>query len=285
MANLTSFTLGYIPSEEISIRQLLDFFEEAPRLQRVELNSATPTSGAQGGRLVSLVSLKRMNIQGGGFCSLLLDHLLIPVGAKLAIRMDSVSPRFEGHLPRYLDNLRNLSNFTEINLKLGDFYLDTRFSGPNGRVSLSSVTSLVELTHPAFEYLAQVDTSKTERLEIHHGKPPSRDLPYRVLVRMKNLRALTLSRCQNSHIFIHALHPDTGSSGDVTCPKLEELDIVLHNSREAFDIKTLINVATARALGGAQFRTVRIVGGHDKLDPGDVLAQETRIARGMWSRG
>ena len=50
MVNLMSFTLCNIPLGDISIGQLLHFFECAPHPKNVELRSATPTSGAQGGR-------------------------------------------------------------------------------------------------------------------------------------------------------------------------------------------------------------------------------------------
>ena len=43
---------------------------------------------------------------------LLIDHLLIPVGAALERRVGSPRPRIEDHLPRSLDNIGNLSNFT-----------------------------------------------------------------------------------------------------------------------------------------------------------------------------
>ena len=75
MVNLTTFTLVRTLPGEISVGHFLDFFESAPRLREVRLHAATPTFGAQNGRLASLVCLKRMNIIGGR-PSLLLDHLL-----------------------------------------------------------------------------------------------------------------------------------------------------------------------------------------------------------------
>ena len=86
MVNLTSFTLGYMLPGEVSAKNLLDFFESAPRLRTINLLSATPTSSARNGRLVSLAYLERMVIIRGGSSSFLLSHLLIPVGAKLATK-------------------------------------------------------------------------------------------------------------------------------------------------------------------------------------------------------
>ena len=270
MVNRTSFTLGSTLLE-ISIGHLLDFFEGAPHLKNVELCSATPTTGAQDGRLVLLACLERMTIHQGKPCSLLLDHLLIPVGAELAIRVDSFSSRPEVLLPRSLDNLRNISNLTKINLDLYELSPDIRITGPNGQVSVSWVSSQINPTSLALEYLARIDTSKTKCLEINRGNPSSRDPPYLALLPMINLRTLKLSQCQSLRLFIGALHPDRSTPGPVVCPKLEELILVLHNNGGLFDIKDLIDMATARALEGAKLGTVRIIGGDDKFDPGDAL--------------
>ena len=83
MTNLTSFTLRYTLLGNFPTKDLLDFLETAPRLRKIHLHSITPTSGVQHGRLVSLACLKRMDILGGGPAYRLLDHLLIPIGAKL----------------------------------------------------------------------------------------------------------------------------------------------------------------------------------------------------------
>jgi hypothetical protein len=70
MANLTSFTLIYTSPGEVTVGQLLDFFESAPHLRKVELDFTPLTSGAQNGLLVSLACLERMTIIGGGSASL-----------------------------------------------------------------------------------------------------------------------------------------------------------------------------------------------------------------------
>ena len=128
MDNLTSFTLAHM--SQISVKHLLDFFESAPHLREVDLTFVTPTSGAQDERLVSLVSLKRMNIQSGP-SSLLLDHLLIPVGACLNIEVDLPSNPTGGRSPKFFDNFRNLASFTTFQL-YGGLGLRMEFSGPDG---------------------------------------------------------------------------------------------------------------------------------------------------------
>jgi hypothetical protein len=258
LVNLTSFELHYIISDEISIRQLLDFFESAPRLRKIELDFATPTSGAQNGRLVPLACLKWMDIIGDESPSLLLDHLIIPVGAKLTT-FGASSGSLTENLPRSLDNLRNLSDFTDIRLRVGEEDPDIRFSGPNGQVRVFMPLQ-DNVTYLAFESLARFDTSKTERLRIYYGYSPSNDSLYRALLPMEHLHTLTLYRCTNLDVFIHALDPIVSSSGDVICPKLENLVLVLRLKGERFDIKNVIKMAVARASRGAKLKSVRIVG-------------------------
>ena len=275
MANLTSFALRYYtPPGDISTRQLLDFLENAPRLESVDLRSATSTSGVQDDRLVSLAYLKWIKIVGCDPCSFLLDHLLIPVGAGLEIYVDSFGPR---HLPRRLNNLMNLSGSTNITLSFDSTHTETRFTGPNGQLSVTSESIGVNPTPQVLDYLVRVDTTMTEQLEISRGNPQSRDQPYQALFNMKNLRTLKLSRCQSPHLFLRALHPNQSSSETVVCPKLEELVLVLRTNSETFNIKDLIKMAAARALGGAKLRVVRIIVRQGELAPDDVLELRKHI--------
>ena len=54
MVNLTSLALTRLQLGTVSTGQLLDFLESAPYLEEVKFRHATPTTGIQGGRLVSL---------------------------------------------------------------------------------------------------------------------------------------------------------------------------------------------------------------------------------------
>ena len=63
MTNLTSFILDNMPLGGVSVGQFLDFFESAPCLREIQLISATPTSGAQDGRLVSLACLMELSLE------------------------------------------------------------------------------------------------------------------------------------------------------------------------------------------------------------------------------
>jgi len=271
MINLTSFALGGAPPGEVSIGQLLDFLGSAPCLKYVEIESPTPTTDTQDSRLVSLEHLEWMSILGDEPCSLLLDHLLIPAGATLSVSAGSFGYRLEYHIPKSLDNLRNLSDFTNIALDFSGFRPDVQFTGPNGRVTVTCTFPQANPTSSVLECLAHIDTSKTERLEIIRGNPPSRDSSYQTLLHMENLHTLKLSRCQSPHFFTRALHPSISSSAAVVCSKLEDLVLVLRTDKETFNIKDLIRMAAARALMGAKLMTVKIVGGQGEPDPGGVF--------------
>jgi hypothetical protein len=250
MVNLTSFALYNISPYEVSIRQLLDFFESAPRLRKVQLCSSSRTSDAQNGRLVSLACLKWMRIIGDGSPSFLLDHLIIPVGAELISR----GPLTENLLPRSLDNLRNLPNFTNVHLHLDECDPYIRFSGPNGQVCMYP-SPRGNPTCVALEILARFDTSKTERLKIDYAYSP----PYRALSLMKHLRTLTLSHCTHPNSFIYTLDPDMNSPGVTDYPKLEELILVLRPDGDTLNANHVIKMAAARASRGAKLKSVRIV--------------------------
>ena len=214
MANLTSFTLSQMLPGDLSITQLLDFFESAPRLRNIKLDSATPVTGGQDGRLVSLDCLKTMDILRGDPSSLLLDHLVIPAGAKLTEWVPSFGPALGNYLPKSLDNLENIHNFTEVHLKLCEHHRHIQLSGPNGRLSIvSSVTN----GDFALGCVVRFDASNAERLVASsaHGRTV---LAREGLEHLQNLRTLTFSRCVDPYYFMANLHPDKGLLGP--CPAL-----------------------------------------------------------------
>ena len=219
MVNLTSLTLG--DTSSASVRQLLDFFESAPHLREVYLSLKTPIPDAQNGRSVLLVCLQRMWING--LSSVLLDHLLIPVGACLSMEVDLPTPPNGDHPVRFLNNLKNLPNSTTISLWEHGPTSHMDFSGPNGEVKMWTFHSRGRF--PVLEYLARFDTSKTELLDLVGTSDLSSASPYQELLPMKNLRTMAIYQCASPHVFVHALDPCMCSSGVVVCPKLEELDI------------------------------------------------------------
>jgi hypothetical protein len=285
MINLTSFALGHTSPGELLIKQLLDFFESAPHLREIELRYANPIFDPKNGRLVSLACLKTMEIVGddpGVHPSLLLNHLIIPIGAELTTQADSHGPLIEGH--RSLDNLRNLPNFTDIYLRMDEGYTQIQFIGPNGRVCMVGVSPRGDPTRLVLESLARFDTSEAKLLKIDRGNSPSSDLPYRALLPMKHLHTLTLFQCTSPDIFIHALDPSISSSGVVVCPKLEELVLVLRRDGETLNINNVIGMAAARASRGAKLESVRIIS-DDKSMQIDALELEkhaSHVECGPW---
>ena len=276
MTNLTSFTLCNMSPSDPSIKDLLDFFKGAPRLRNIELNCATPARpGGQNRRLVSLACLKRMDILWGEPSSLFLDHLLIPVGAKFTKWLGSFADITED-LPGSVDNLRSISDFTEVRLRIGEHDTRMKLSGPNGQFCIAS---RIDTPYSALESLVHFDTSMAFRLEVISSDRPFRFPPYQKLRFLKNLRTLTLSRCINPYIFTDALHPGLSSPEVVACPKLEELVFVLRTDRITFDAKEVAEMAAARASRGAKLKTVRIVGGQDKLNMGDLLELGKHVSR------
>ena len=274
MANLTSLKLLYTSSGGVTVRQLLDFFESAPHLRKVHLYHATPTPGAQNGRLVLLPCLERMAVTGRDSASLLLDHLLIPVGAHLKIGVDLPSPPDQGPPPRFLDNLRNLPNFTDIRLYINGYSTYMQFNGPNGWVRMVPRTGRVGRTHLVLESLGQFDTSKVGRLRVDCYDSPSSDPPSRALLLMERLRTLTLRHCRSLHIFVHTLQLNMSSSEVAICPELEEFVIVPDEG--TLNMKSLIEMAAARALRGAKLKTIKIVG-RDQPARTDVLELERHV--------
>jgi len=271
MVNLTSFALHYCLAGNFG--QLLEFFESAPRLRQINLFLTTLTSGGENGRLVSLDHLKRMDIVRCGPTSILLDHLVIPVGVKLAIELDSFEFIIEDYIPRSLDNLKNLSNFTKIELYLREFVPRVRFSGPSGQLCMT--VGGIDTTSHVFESLARFDILKIEWLKVDSTIPLSRN-PHRTFFSMKNLRTLVLSRCNGLRAIVDILNPNTSPSEEVACPSLEELIFIFHvwgkdfedDVEEEFDTQNVIEMTAARASRGAKLKTVK---DQAELDPVDVL--------------
>jgi len=84
----------------------------------------------------------------------------------LEIQANMFSPSIRVHLPRSLDNLKNFLNFTTIQLHVDGPSSGMKFSGPNRTVSMIFNDVPRDYTAVALESLAELNTSKTERLEI-----------------------------------------------------------------------------------------------------------------------
>ena len=280
MVNLTSLTLDHAPPGSTS--KLLDFFESTSRISRVVLHCSPLTSDGQDRRLVSLKCLKSLSIYGDQPTSLLLDHLLVPVGTDLQTWLRSPCPRVEDHLPRSLNNLGNFLNFTQLRLRLSKRYSVVQFTGPNGGVCMTSVSSGDSTTGLVLEFLARLDTSTVKRLEIIYRDPFSGDLIFPALLPMKNLCTLTISRCKNLRSLICALDPDKNSSNPPICPKLEEL-VLRTGWVDVFEVESMVGMAAARASRGAKLKSVRVLnlGEFELVDMSDLCNHVLDVEHGF----
>jgi len=249
MVNFTSFTLRYTACGDPSVRHLLDFFESAPRLCKIKLESPTPTADVQIGRIVSLACLKRLDIIGGGPPSILLDHLLIPAGATFTL--EGHQRDRAAHLPGSFDCLKEFTAFS-ILLHVREFYPSIRLGGPEWKIGMVPVTLPATTTCKVLESLAQFDPLKVERLRISDGDLMLRggSKIHRVLLPMHNLRTLTISRCQNLSSFVVFLKISR------LCHWLEELVLDPRDDMDGFDIQNVIGLAESRK---TKLKSVRIV--------------------------
>ena len=250
MVNLTSFTLICTSQGDTSVMQLLDFFESAPRLRKIQLHFEVPTFGPYAGRPVSLPCLKRMDIVGDEPLALLFDHLLVPADAKLTTEVD---PRYSDYLPDTLENIRNLTGF-RVQMHVREFYPSIRVTGPAGETSIVPATRRAATTCRVLESLTQFVPSKIERLKLIGGDILLRGgcTLYWVLFSMKNLRTLTVSRCKNLSFLI-------GSLDEIDmCPKLEELVLDARADGEKLDIQGMIKMAAKRATMLVKLKSIRI---------------------------
>jgi len=198
---------------------------------------------------VSLPNLKRMHIFGGGPPSLLLDHLLIPAGAKLTTEVGLHGSLL---LPKSLDFIKEFYRF-RLHLYVRDFYPSIRFSGPECDISIIPVTpQTTSTTCRVLESLARFEPSSVERLRLAGAGLMERDgcdLD-RVFPRMNNVRVLTVSRCTGLSRFF----PYFNDWVRCYCPKLEEFILDPRGDEAKFDIQGVIGLAAK-----AELKSVRIV--------------------------
>ena len=289
LPSLTTFYFRNVPSDKVSVTQLLDFFEHAPLLSKIMLWEASPTtSDAPLGRAVALPHLKLLQISAEPVHSVLLKHLLIPSGAVLILGFDfddDKSP-IPVCLPKPFDNLKNIFPITSINL-LFNSTLSLRLNGPNGGLyiygnSTGAPTSLPVIHHRGLRSLKHFPISVTERLtigtcDIRPIQLTKMSIPYQALLLMKALRTLTLTDCLNVSFF-SALDPSKNSSGNVVCPGLEELVLYIR-SEERLCLKRLLPMAKERSSKGAGLSTIKIISMKEFVSAEEVFKLRAHVTR------
>ena len=270
--NLTTFKLRCPPDNTITVMQLLNFFESTPHLRDITLRDSVPTSSnAPSSRVVHLLHLKNLTIFGNPAHGILLNHLSIPDGASLVLDFDfrgDKSP-FPACLPRTNKYLKNLFRVTAVNLCFDGGTRFVRLDGPSGTlymfghfVSFPQKSSLY-LNPRILQSLDYFSLHITRSLVIAEYRAlmplQTNESPSScILFRMKDLRTLTLTRCDNLP-FIFALNPGCNPSEIIHCPKLEELTLYVEEWG-ALDLPEVVRMAEERESRGAKLRLVKIVG-------------------------
>lgn len=272
LTKLTTFEFHQVPGNEISVTQLLDFFERAPLLREIELVASLPdSSNAPLERVVSLNHLRSLRIDAQQPHSILLNHLHIPVGAlaRLEFKVNNETVPISDYLPTPLDNLSNISRITSVNLSFQSG-MAMRLGGPNGGLYVvgtcaSGGSAPTTLDAKILRYLNKFPISMTEMLAVtlHDGSADlDREIEesgaYRTLLLMNNLRTLTLTGCINLS-FISALNPDCNTSHTTVCPKLEELIFYTRGDHEDSCIEELLEMAKGRALRNAELSIIVVI--------------------------
>ena len=265
LSNLTKFSFRHVPNW-LTVTQFLDFFEQAPRLREIALQDSLPhSSNAPAERVVLLPHLSLLDILAEPSPSTLLNHLHIPTGAWVTLGFQ-FTDRILDYLPRSLDNLNNISHITYINLDF-DFGMDAYFEGPSGGFNAIGTLPDYRLASPVDDHLLlsinKLPISTTETLRIKWLETPAnpgveKSAAYQMLLLMNGLRTLVLVNCLNLPLAF-ALNPGCNTSNTVVCPKLEKLFLCDPDQEEEFCIDELLEMAKARAAGGAKLSTIVII--------------------------
>jgi len=271
LRNLTTFELRSEPGNKITVMRLLDFFASTPHLRDITLRKSIPTSSnASSTRVVPLLHVKNLTIIADRAHSILLNHLCIPAGASLILDFEFICDKspLPNHLPKTIKNLENVFRITTVNLYFDRGKKFVQLIGPSG--SLCMYGRLDDLGMPSLNLDGRILQSLdyfpfhiTQRLAItkYEALGPAKinkSFPYQILLRMMDLRTLTLTRCNNLP-FILALNPVHNSPKVVPCPNLEEL-ILYVKTRDAFNMPELMSMAKERELEGMGLQSVTIVG-------------------------
>ena len=266
MSNLLHFDFRRAGAKT-STNQLLDFFERAPLLREIQLSRALPNSStAPAKRVVSLPHLALLKIHDQTHHSTILNHLHIPTGALVMLEFEFGDQSFPvpDYLPESLDNFRNVSHITSVNLDF-DVGPAMRLNGPSGGLHMAGSSGffppmLEEQTLRLINWFP-ISTTKSLTVSLYRvsADPNTEEsAAYQLLLPMKDLRTLTLMNCTNLS-FILALNPNHNTSNEVLCPKLEELVLYIQVRRGESLADELLEMAKARASRGARLSAIVIV--------------------------
>ena len=289
LSNLVTFDLRRVPSNKISVTQLLNFFERAPLLRKIHLRDAFPNlSDAPPGRVVTLPHLKYLTIAAQPAHAILLNHLSIPNGASLKQEFDFSDDKslIPTYLPKTYKNLKTLSHINSINLSFGSGVF-LRLSGPSGMLYVlgnwvGATPALPTLDHRILRFLTLLHISTTESLVITDYRDSlqtkiEKSPIYLALVLTNNLRVLMLTDCDNLP-FIFTLNPKKNPSKTVVCPKLEELVLYIAD-KDRFVINELLEMVEERASSCSKLSAITIVSSQEFVPAKKVLKLRNHVSR------
>ena len=252
MNNLTSLSLAFVTQPTPSVGQFLDFFESAPRLLVVDLVSATPAIGTQDRRSVALAHLRRLTIYGFHPPAVLLNHLIIPVGAETSIQLETQHLKINELLPRSPTNLKNLSNFTEVDLHFDQAPLLIEFTGPSGRFTIG-LPRCPNATCFAARVLERLGTSNIRRLGMG-GVFFVADEIRRAIRSMTGLRTLEVSL--RNGVFPLGLLPSLAPNNVTVCPELEKLVCRVPGG---YNVRKVLGFAAGRFSRGVPLKSIELI--------------------------
>ena len=275
MKNLTAFTLSNPEAydvHEVTVTQILDFFESAPSLRHVEIKNPIPdSSDAPLWRIVSLPHLKTFSLSTFTSPSILLNHFHIPPGASLmawdSVKSEEFSPL--DYLPDKSPNFENLSHIDVVNLYFKPGVKSVLLGGPSGILFLvcymkdHQTVSSVTVGHRILRSIGPPRLPTIRKIEVSkYAHPPQARVEgcpvFQALSSINTLRTLILSDC-NPLPFILALNPEKNSSALVPCPNLEELVIYPSLDPRHEYAGDLVDMSRSRDSKGAKLSSITIV--------------------------
>ena len=278
LTNLTASEFCQVPGDEISVTLLLDFFEHAPLLRKIELVDSLPDfSNAPPKRAVSLPRLRFLRIDAQQPHSVLLNHLHIPIRASVTLdfELDDDSAPLPHHFPTSLDNLNNIPHITSISLAFNSG-MDMRLNGPSGGLHVFGAwanggSTPLTLDSQILRCLNKFPISTAEMLVItvYDGSAdpkPEGSGAYQALLPMNNLRTLILNYCIDPS-FVFVLNPNRNTSNTVVCPNLEELILRARDLEGEPCIDELLEMVKERASRGAKLSTLVIICRRERIPP------------------
>ena len=291
--NLPSLTwLNFSPMREISVRDLISFFEQCPLLEFIHLSLAKPYPDQPPipppNNRVPLLELKELRFNQTACVSGLIDHLILPKCTEMMLEGRLMGEEFENHgdlaiqiHPSSVDHLPATKGI----VKVVAMPTSSVLSGPNGIVrfhcserayetfnvgfftsfSPISVTEVKELWVGRYHTSCYDDFSKAWKTADGgiHGA-------FEVLMGVEDL---TIVNCETKPFF--STLGATVDDGTILLPRLRRLTAYVEHHRD-IDIQALVQCVKARKEHSLSLGEVVIIFGEE---PGADLVKGVELVR------